>query len=287
MPADLAILEKHKAGKKFLHASQWYSHDFSKYKAHYIVPGRENKTMYCQVTKQSLNRIPAEIERHIAGKRYKAALVEYLDALARTKAANARRDEKARLAASNGWKSHRAHESDAEEVEETPEAVEETDMGLLSKIETREKQHVKPSHIDDLSDLYPQPRMEQDVGLHFFDDEEISEDMDEVEGDFGEEEEELDVDALIGEVDVGEEDSDGGVPKLVSVNDKRHKRSKQFPDSSDSEPPTGTKKRKDKKYSKYHKESTEDELKPKHKSMKEKAKDMRGKREKNDHKRKK
>ncbi|EGZ08443.1 hypothetical protein PHYSODRAFT_565176 [Phytophthora sojae] len=65
------VIETHLKSKKFVKARDWYCHDYSQYEP-YIVPHRRlAKSLYCNVTGTILNRIPAEVEKHVQGKRYK------------------------------------------------------------------------------------------------------------------------------------------------------------------------------------------------------------------------
>uniref|UniRef100_M4B7S7 Surfeit locus protein 2 n=1 Tax=Hyaloperonospora arabidopsidis (strain Emoy2) TaxID=559515 RepID=M4B7S7_HYAAE len=65
------VIATHLASKKFRKARDWYCHDYSQYEP-YIVPHRRlPKSLFCNVTSTILNRIPAEVVKHVQGKRYK------------------------------------------------------------------------------------------------------------------------------------------------------------------------------------------------------------------------
>ncbi|CAI5719683.1 unnamed protein product [Hyaloperonospora brassicae] len=65
------VVTAHLTSKKFCKARDWYCHDYSQYEP-YIVPHRRlPKCLFCNVTSTILNRIPAEVEKHVQGKRYK------------------------------------------------------------------------------------------------------------------------------------------------------------------------------------------------------------------------
>jgi len=174
MPAQLTVLEKYVNGKKYKHEAEWYSYDFSKYKAFYIFPGRQPRTMYCQVTKMTLNQIPSEIENHIHGRRYIAAKVAYEAQLERTKAANARRDEKQRQFKAKGVKPDRHTDISDEDL------VEADDNDALPVILDKKQQgEKKKAWHEDLSDLYPTHRSDdqeeaeddiEDGGMEFLSD---------------------------------------------------------------------------------------------------------------------
>jgi len=146
MPPDVAVLERYAQGKKYKHQAEWYSYDFSKYKAHYIFPGRQPKTMYCQVTKMTLNQIPSEIEHHIQGRKYQAAKKAYEAKLDRTKAANARRDAKQALLKSKGIIAPNKGGKEMQSYD---------DMEDMPAMPAQKQNEKKKAWHDDLSDLYP------------------------------------------------------------------------------------------------------------------------------------
>ena len=73
MPARADIVHKFINGEKFKKALEWYSYDFSHYFPYIIENDKENgkKKLFCTLTKQVLNRIPAEVAKHTNGKRFK------------------------------------------------------------------------------------------------------------------------------------------------------------------------------------------------------------------------
>ena len=77
MPAKKEVLQKHFEGKKFkAKKAKWVrDYDFTQHEP-YIVPDRTNPKhfLYCKVTKRPLNRAAKEVEAHVNGRRYKAAL---------------------------------------------------------------------------------------------------------------------------------------------------------------------------------------------------------------------
>lgn len=68
-PQYKAIIS-HVEGKKFKKAMEWYKHDFSNYLPHIVPHKRDDKKLFCVLTKETLNKIPAEIEKHVNGKRF-------------------------------------------------------------------------------------------------------------------------------------------------------------------------------------------------------------------------
>lgn len=73
MPARADVVHKYITGDKFKKALEWYSHDFSQYLPYIIEYNKEKgkNKLFCTLTKQVLNRIPAEIAKHTNGKRFK------------------------------------------------------------------------------------------------------------------------------------------------------------------------------------------------------------------------
>ncbi len=70
VPTKEAI-ETYLKTKKFIKAKDWYCYDYSKYEPYIVVHRRKPKCLYCNVTNTILNRIPAEVEKHVNGKRFK------------------------------------------------------------------------------------------------------------------------------------------------------------------------------------------------------------------------
>lgn len=60
----------HLQSKKFLKAKEWYCYDYSKYEPYIVAHRRKPKSLFCNVTNTVLNRIPAEIEKHVNGKKF-------------------------------------------------------------------------------------------------------------------------------------------------------------------------------------------------------------------------
>lgn len=64
-------IEAYLGSKKFAKARDWYCFDYSKYEPFIVAHRRKPKSLYCNVTGTVLNRIPAEVERHVNGKKFK------------------------------------------------------------------------------------------------------------------------------------------------------------------------------------------------------------------------
>ena len=265
MLPDLEILQKYASGKKYQHALQTATFDFGKYKANYIFPGRDGKTLYCQVTRLTLNKIPSEIDNHIRGKRYQQELKRYEAKLDRTKAANAKRDAKVREAADNGWvmkdKSNpiEAHGSDDERV----------DMSALGEISKPQKS--KKAWYDDLSDL--NPGLNRSSGTSDFEETEYADGHPIMEF--------LSRIAASEDEDSDHEDSEEPAPSKPT---KKANATEKSSKSTKSEEKPAKEPRKIRKGGERQKsalaESIEEDLKPKRKSIKEAAKETRDKRDK-------
>jgi hypothetical protein len=70
MSARGDVVQAYINGKKFKKQLEWYKHDYSEFLPH-IVEDKENpKQLYCKITKQTLNKIPDEVRKHMQGKRF-------------------------------------------------------------------------------------------------------------------------------------------------------------------------------------------------------------------------
>jgi hypothetical protein len=70
MSARADVVQAYISGKKFKKQLEWYKHDYSEFLPH-IVEDKENaKQLYCKITKQTLNKIPDEVRKHMQGRRF-------------------------------------------------------------------------------------------------------------------------------------------------------------------------------------------------------------------------
>lgn len=70
LPLDVEQIKAHISASKFKKALEWYKYDYSPFLP-YIVPHKSNnKKLFCTLTKQELNKIPKEVEKHVNGKRF-------------------------------------------------------------------------------------------------------------------------------------------------------------------------------------------------------------------------
>ena len=71
MPVREEVLRAYLASPKYVKARDWYSADFSQYLPWIVPHGRDSRKLWCRLTKRPLNRIPAEVAAHVAGRRFK------------------------------------------------------------------------------------------------------------------------------------------------------------------------------------------------------------------------
>jgi hypothetical protein len=103
LPPNAAAVVAHINGKKYKKALEWYNQDYSKYLP-YIVAHRSDPTkLFCNVTKQEINKIPTQVQKHVSGKRYQRLKDEF-DSLQQ------RKQKKS---------SDKSHEKESDEEEET------------------------------------------------------------------------------------------------------------------------------------------------------------------------
>lgn len=69
LPRKEAI-ETYLKGKKFQKAKEWYCYDYTQYEPYIVPHRRKDKCLFCNVTDTVLNRIPAEVEKHVNGKKF-------------------------------------------------------------------------------------------------------------------------------------------------------------------------------------------------------------------------
>ena len=70
MPPNVESVTSHLNGKKFKKAQEWYTHDYTQYLP-LIIEHRTDKTkLFCTLTRLQLNKIPAEIQKHVNGKKF-------------------------------------------------------------------------------------------------------------------------------------------------------------------------------------------------------------------------
>mmetsp|Transcript_5423 Transcript_5423/g.7621 ORF Transcript_5423/g.7621 Transcript_5423/m.7621 type:complete len:241 (-) Transcript_5423:45-767(-) len=78
MPARLDVIEQYANSAKYKKALEWYQHDFNQYQPWIIPHKRHPKRLFCTLTRRDINKIPAEVQAHVNGKKYKLALEKVL-----------------------------------------------------------------------------------------------------------------------------------------------------------------------------------------------------------------
>ena len=70
MPPTADIVSQYINSKSFKKSLEWYSFDFSKYLPHIVEDNQNPRKLYCKLTKQSLNKVHQQVDRHVNGKRF-------------------------------------------------------------------------------------------------------------------------------------------------------------------------------------------------------------------------
>ncbi|XP_022108937.1 surfeit locus protein 2-like isoform X2 [Acanthaster planci] len=79
MPCKMTALESYTKGRKYQRLRERSCCDLEKYKPH-IIPSQKKghvHQLFCTLTRRHISREPADIERHVKGKRYMRALTRY------------------------------------------------------------------------------------------------------------------------------------------------------------------------------------------------------------------
>jgi hypothetical protein len=85
MPARADVVLAHINGKKFKKALEWYNFDYSQFLPHIVEDRKDSKKLFCKLSRHSINKIPDEVKKHMAGKRFQRLLAEF-EALEKKKA---------------------------------------------------------------------------------------------------------------------------------------------------------------------------------------------------------
>lgn len=71
MSARGDVVQAYINGKKFKKELEWYKHDYSEFLPYIVEDKNNSKKLYCKLTRQTLNKIPEEVRKHMQGKRFK------------------------------------------------------------------------------------------------------------------------------------------------------------------------------------------------------------------------
>ncbi len=77
MAPNAKAVNEYLNGKKYKKVKDWYSHDYSHLEPYIIAHKSDSKLLWCKLTKQTINKIPEVIEKHINGKKYLRLKKEY------------------------------------------------------------------------------------------------------------------------------------------------------------------------------------------------------------------
>lgn len=61
---SVKALEDFLNGKRFRKLTQWYRADYSRYEPYIVESKKSDRQLYCQLTRQLLNKIPSEVQPH-------------------------------------------------------------------------------------------------------------------------------------------------------------------------------------------------------------------------------
>lgn len=150
-------IEAYLGSKKFMKARDWYCHDYSQYEPYIVAHRRKPKSLFCNVTGTVLNRIPAEVERHVNGKKF-----QRLKAQVTIKKVE---DEELE----GGGFDANAFEFENSQVLWSDDEGEEGGEGKVSKdvdVEEEGKEEEEEEEQDDMSDLYPEDDGSEDEHVH-------------------------------------------------------------------------------------------------------------------------
>jgi len=100
MPPDLAAARKHISSRKYRKAFD-YAADYSHLLPHIIPHLKDERKLFCTLTRKALNKVPRQLADHAAGKRFKRLKAEVEEREAK-RAAKAARKEASRAAYAKG-----------------------------------------------------------------------------------------------------------------------------------------------------------------------------------------
>jgi len=87
MPATEDAVKAYLASKKLFKAKHdWYGEEWvEEYQPHIVAHKRNDKKLYCTLTKLTLNKIRAEVDKHVGGRRFRMAKLEFDEKAVRAK----------------------------------------------------------------------------------------------------------------------------------------------------------------------------------------------------------
>jgi hypothetical protein len=156
--------------KKFRKARDWYCHDYSKYEPYIVAHRRKPKSLFCNVTGTVLNRIPAEVEKHVSGKKYKRMKEHVTVSTVRGKGEDGEDGDDFDANAFE-FENSQAIFSDDEDEDGKPAATavqlkQQDDVEEEEDEEEEEEDEEEEDVDDDMSDLYPEDDGSEDERVH-------------------------------------------------------------------------------------------------------------------------
>ena len=58
MPPQYTAVQQYLSSKQYVKARNWYSRDYSEYLPYIVPDKKDERKLYCKITKRSLNKIP-------------------------------------------------------------------------------------------------------------------------------------------------------------------------------------------------------------------------------------
>eukprot|EP01032_Pedospumella_encystans_P002129 gene2129-2495_t len=110
MSARADVVQGYISGKSFKKQLEWYTHDYTEFLPYIVEDRRNKKQLFCKLTRQPLNKIPAEVRKHMQGKRFKRLLIE-------KEASLKEQSEKALSGKKNGKKQEESEDDDEDSLD--------------------------------------------------------------------------------------------------------------------------------------------------------------------------
>lgn len=152
--------------KKFQKARDWYCYDYSKYEPYIVGHRRKPKSLFCNVTGTVLNRIPAEVEKHVNGKKFKRMKEHVTLSTVKSKGENGDEDMDGDEFDANAFEFENSQavwseDEDEEGAGAAPRKQQDDDEDDDEEVEEEEE-----DVDDDMSDLYPDDDGSEDERVH-------------------------------------------------------------------------------------------------------------------------
>jgi len=70
MPATVDAVQSYISGRRYKRAV-WQAFDYSKYEPWLVANGKDERLLWCTLSKRAVNKIPEDVEKHVNGRRFK------------------------------------------------------------------------------------------------------------------------------------------------------------------------------------------------------------------------